>query len=465
MDYYGIAISEDKSVVPTATTSKKSNANVKLRFISPKDEAKYQTGLKNKNGAKTATIKNNHELQQPGSGRSTRHIELDVSELTPISHIEGHFYNAGDHLEVTPVNDPALVDAIALNFGWILDSVFEIDPATQAGLSSRSLGAAITEPCTIRNALTYYADLTSPPSRFILSSVANQLRQHAPETAEAFEKLIMPDQDNVDKYPDFIKRYRTLLDLQKDFPQINSLDFAQFVSAAGVMQPRRYSIASSPLKSAKIAALTVGVVDDVVNDKHYSGLGSSYLARSLEDTKIQAVFKSSKSTFDLPSDPARPIIMIAAGTGFSPFRGFLQERAAQRKDQSIPTVGTSSLFFGCRRADQDFIYGDELKEFVEQGVLNHLHVAFSRQQPPSNTKYVQHQILANAGEVWDLMHPKDGAIPAAVYICGSGSMSRDVRRVFISMVKSFGEAATDEEAEGVLQTWIDDARYNEDVWG
>jgi cytochrome P450/NADPH-cytochrome P450 reductase len=451
LDHYGVAASEDKSVVPTASKSNK--PDITLRFISPKDTVNYKMGLENKNGEKNAFIKDNHELQQPGSGRSTRHIELDVSALTPIS--DTHLYNAGDHLEVTPENDPALVDAISLNFGWILDSVFEIDPASQAGLSSRSLAAAIKGPCTIRNALTYYADLTSPPSRSMLSCFANQLRQQAPETAEAFEKLIMPDQDNVDQYPAFIQRYRTLLDLQRGFPQVNALDFAQFVAAAGVVQPRRYSIASSPLHSAKMASLSVGVVDDVINEHHYSGLASSYLARSANATGIRAVFKSSKGTFDLPSNPAIPLIMIAAGTGFSPFRGFLQERAATQGK-----VGSSTLFFGCRRADHDFIYGDELTQYVKQGVLNHLHVAFSRQGQAA--KYVQHQILANATEVWDLMHSD---IPAAVYICGSGSMSRDVRRVFISMIKSFGEADNDEDAEAVVQTWIDQGRYNEDVWG
>ncbi|CAO3592069.1 unnamed protein product [Absidia cylindrospora] len=470
LEFYGIAASEDKSVVPSAAAGKKTSANIKIQFISPsKDANKYEAGIKNTNGEKNAVIKTNRELQQSGSGRSTRHIELDVSSLTPISQIEGHFYTAGDHLEVTPENDPALVDAIALNFGWILDSVFEIDPECQTGLSSRSLGAAIKGPCTIRNALTYFADLSSPPSRSMLSCFSTQLRQQAPETAEAFEQLIMPDEENVDKYPDFIKRYRTLLDLQKGFPQVNSLDFAQFVAAAGVMQPRRYSIASSPLIAAKTAALTVGVVDDVVEGRHYHGLASSFLSRSLVDdesrlTKIHAIFKSAKSTFELPQNPATPIIMISAGTGFSPFRGFLQERAAQRT-QGIQ-VGSTSLFFGCRRSDEDYIYNEELAEYVNQGVLNNLHVAFSRQQPPCATKYVQHQILANGSEVWDLMHPSDNStLPASVYICGSGSMSRDVRRVFLSMVKSFGEASNDEEAEAVLQKWIDEARYNEDVWG
>ncbi|CAO3627588.1 unnamed protein product [Cunninghamella blakesleeana] len=467
LDVYGIAASGSQSVVPTSTSSKTTVSSVSINFVNPKDKERWEAGISNKNGVKNAVITANRELQHPKSGRSTRHIEIDITNLTSISEVEGHFYNAGDHLEVYPENNSNLVETVALHFGWILDSVFEVDPESKSDLSPRSLAANITGPCSIRNALTYYADLTSPPSRAMLAHFANQLRQTAPDTAEAFEKLILPDSNNVDGYPEFIKKHRTLIDLQKAFPQVNSLDFAQFITAVGVMQPRRYSISSSPLVKSTIASLSVGVVDDLINDHHYPGLCSSFISRSFADdqpTHIRAVFKSSKSTFDLPKDTSIPIIMISAGTGFAPFRGFLQERGAQKNRGT--NVGESTLFFGCRHPDQDYIYSDELEEFKKQNVLSKLHVAFSRLTPPSPTKYVQHQILANAAEVWELMNPtKEGAIPASVYICGSGSMSRDVRRAFNSMAKSFGVASTDDEADEFVQKWIESGRYNEDVWG
>ncbi|KAI9246372.1 cytochrome P450 [Sporodiniella umbellata] len=460
LDIHGIAACESKPVVPSAAAK---TSVVDIKFVQPKDKDAWETAKNNRYGKTNATVIVNNELQKEGSPRSTRHIEIDISQLSAVGE-EGHLYSAGDHLEVMPENSKSTVEAIALSFGWILDSVFEINQDTLADVSPRSLAANIKGGCTIRNMLTYYADVTSPPSRAVLSCFSNQLKLVAPETASEFEKLIMPDANNVDQYPDFIKKQRTLLDLIQTYPQVNRLDLCQFLAAVPVIQPRRYSIASSPLTYPKHAHLAVGVVDDVINNRHYPGLSSSYL-KSADNMALRASLKSSKNTFSLPKDSGVPLIMISAGTGFAPFRGFLQERKAQIDNLGVDQVASSLLFFGCRRTDQDYIYQQELESYAQNGVLSHLHVAFSRNEEKSPIKYVQHQILANAAQTWNLLFPSDGSKPAAVYICGSGAMSRDVRRTFYNMAISFGAAANDEEADALIAQLVDQKRYNEDVWG
>ncbi|RCH99088.1 hypothetical protein CU098_003718 [Rhizopus stolonifer] len=464
LDSYGIAASESKPVVPTAASTKATQESVvNIKFIQPTNKEAWESAAKNNYGEPKAVMHTNRELQKENSPRSTRHVEIDISQLTPVGDHD-RLYNAGDHLEVMPENDSTTVEAIALNFGWILDSVFEIDQETLSGVSPRSLAKNIKGPCTVRNMLTYYADVTSVPSRAVLGCFATQLKKVAPETAATFETLLMPDTAHQDQYPAFVKKHRTLLDLQLAYPQVNRLDIGQFLASVPVIQPRRYSIASSPLAYPHSAHLTVGVVDDVVNDKHYKGLASSFLKRGNDGTLLRASLKSSKSTFSMPADPSVPLIMISAGTGFSPFRGFLQERKAQI--DAGENVGETVLFFGCRNKDEDYIYQDELEQYAAEKVLTYLHVAFSRNKEQSPIRYVQHALIAQAGSIWNLIYPSDPNVkPAAVYICGSGAMSRDVRRAFCNMAISFGIAADDEEADKFIDKLTDEKRYLCDVWG
>ena len=127
--------------------------------------------------------------------------------------------------------------------------------------------------------------------------------------------------------------------------------------------------------------------------------------------KVQMAVRASNASFHLPSDPSTPLVLIAAGAGLAPFRGFLQERAWQV--EAGRSVGKCVLFFGCRRPAEDFLYWDEgagkgvgadvgesegeeggdvggdLKRWVELGVVD-VRPAFSRSTEDSlGCKYVQ----------------------------------------------------------------------------
>jgi cytochrome P450/NADPH-cytochrome P450 reductase len=114
------------------------------------------------------------------------------------------------------------------------------------------------------------------------------------------------------------------------------------------------------------------------------------------------------------------------------------------------------LFFGCRNAEQDYLYADELKAFAADGVTE-LHTAFSRGDGPKT--YVQHQVAAQKDQVWNLI--EKGAI---IYVCGDGSkMEPDVKAALVSIYRERSGA----DADAGLR-WIDDLgtsnRYVLDVW-
>jgi cytochrome P450/NADPH-cytochrome P450 reductase len=182
-------------------------------------------------------------------------------------------------------------------------------------------------------------------------------------------------------------------------------------------------------------------------------------------TKINAQIKSCKSTFRLPEDNTTPVIFIAAGTGFSPFRGFLQERHAKglKSSKKNTTEGAENsecyMFFGCRHPDQDFIYKEEFDAYLEDGTLTELYTTFSR--CGEVVKYVQHALLKEANLLYKLTTEHN----AKVYVCGAaGSMAKDVKRTWERILVQMSGMSEPEACEE-LQSWVDNGKYNEDVWG
>ncbi|KAK9762267.1 MFS transporter multidrug-resistance type transporter, partial [Basidiobolus ranarum] len=117
------------------------------------------------------------------------------------------------------------------------------------------------------------------------------------------------------------------------------------------------------------------------------------------------------------------------------------------------------LFFGCRSPEYDFLYRSELEEFITEGTLDRLTVSFSR--AGDRRKYVQHDLLASAVDVWDIIHNKGGAL----YVCGSAlGMAHDVSTTIITIFQQVGGMNT-QEANSYFQQLQQCGRYNEDVWG
>lgn len=77
------------------------------------------------------------------------------------------------------------------------------------------------------------------------------------------------------------------------------------------------------------------------------------------------------SSFQLPQK-GEPLLMIGPGTGVVPYLAFLQEiKAKQMKNKCV-------LYFGCKKSTSDYIYRDELADYVDNKILD-LKVAFSRE--------------------------------------------------------------------------------------
>ncbi|ORX91007.1 cytochrome P450 [Basidiobolus meristosporus CBS 931.73] len=437
---FGLDGANLSSIANTAASNP--TEGVSLKYIPQADTPMQQ------HSGQPSIVRKNVELQSAKSERSTRHLEIELSE--------GQSYNTGDHLEIMAENDPEVVEAVAATFGYALDAVFEVtvDAASSTGLSSRSLAASIKGPCTIRDALTYYADLHAAPSRQFIGICVSAIADTHPELERKYlENMCQSGEQGNEAYMQFIRKNRCMMDLIRNFPMVKKLDFRSFLCGMSTMAKRRYSIASCPQIYKNVAHLCVGVAEDIgYEDRKYTGLCSGFLSRRTLGSQVRANVRGVKEIFHLPKDPKVPVIMVCAGTGVSPFRGFLQERQLNGcKSVSKGGVSETYMFFGCRSPEQDFIYQEELEEFLV--------VAFSRTGEAK--KYVQHQLLAHSVLVWDVLHNKKGAL----YVCGSASgMAKDVGATMLSIFEQVG-GLEKEEANEYFQRLQHDGKYNEDVWG
>ena len=151
--------------------------------------------------------------------------------------------------------------------------------------------------------------------------------------------------------------------------------------------------------------------------------------------------------------------MIGPGTGIAPMRALMQERSYQRKNKSWgkQTAGKNVLYFGCKSAQQDYIYEDELKYFEQEGTLNKLRVAFSRQT--EKKVYVQHLLADDAQETWDLVDKEK----ASIFVCGATKMGADVSETLRSIVSGCGNMSAD-VAKAYVDKMAAEGRFVQELW-
>ena len=338
-------------------------------------------------------------LNARGSSKDTRHVAIRFDANAPA-------YRAGDALGIYPMNDPMIVSQIL--------ELLQIDGLesirTLTGETKTLFGALVEDCC--------------------LKSVSDRLAERLGLTS--------------------LDRNSDLLDAIAQAP-LGCIDSQELFGLLRPLQPRLYSISSSPKKYPNEIHLTVGRVQWTHGNRTRLGVASNMLATRLSPRESLRVFIHRPQAFHMPEDPNVPMIMVGPGTGIAPFVGFLQEREA------TGARGRNWLFFGDQHAATDFLYEEQIRTWHRSGVISRLETAFSRDQAAK--VYVQDRLLEHGREVYQWLQAG-----AHFYVCGDAkSMAASVQLALQQIIATFG-GMTFEAAGDHIKELQKQQRYQRDVY-
>ncbi|MQG91565.1 bifunctional nitrate reductase/sulfite reductase flavoprotein subunit alpha [Pseudomonas sp. MN1F] len=354
----------------------------------------------------SAPLLENHLLNGPGANKETRQLVFGLSG-------SGFTYAAGDALGVWPRNCPALVEELL--------ALMQLDGKEWVALKGQ-------QAMPLAEALETHLEIAkvTPQQLQVFSAHAADLR-----------RLLQPECKA--ELQDWLWG-RQLVDVLRAFPQ--QLPLATWLDLLKPLQPRLYSISSSPLAHPDQVHLTVATV----RYGERKGVCSTFLADRAQALRV-AIFPQVSKHFRLPEDDNLPVIMVGPGTGIAPFRAFLEEREARG------ATGGNWLFFGEQFAATDFYYQAQLEAWQASGHLR-LDTAFSRDQ--AEKVYVQQRMLEQGAQLWQWLEAG-----AYFYVCGDAQrMAKDVDAALREVIAVHGGVDADAYVEALGKA----KRYRRDVY-
>jgi cytochrome P450/NADPH-cytochrome P450 reductase len=230
------------------------------------------------------------------------------------------------------------------------------------------------------------------------------------------------------------------------------------------MRIRQYSISSSPLSDPTTATLTWSVLDTpsiAAGGKRFLGVASNYLSNVEEGDRIHVAVKPSHGNFHPPNDIENtPVIMICAGTGLAPFRGFVQERAMQI--QAGRKLALAYLFIGCTHPEKDTLFKSELTQWEKDGIVKVFYAYSKSKDQSKGCHHVQDRLWEEREEM-----KKVFCEGGKLYVCGSSMVGESIavttKRIYQDAAEVAENPKTDEEVEAWFQE-IKSNRYTSDIF-
>lgn len=434
-------------------------------------------------GVSVAKVMSAKQLTSKSAIKTALDIELDITDCNMV-------YEPGDSFGIICPNSNAEVEELITKL-WLnekADTPFSIQLRTSTSKKSASIPNYIPEISVIKHTFLTCLEIRAVPSKALI----RVLSEH---TCDPYQKRRLQElcsKQGTSEYTKFVREPGLcLLDLLNAFPSCQP-PFERLLELMPRLKPRLYSVSSSPLEDPHrlhfvFNIVEFPVIEGIREQRHgvctgwLNNITKSHRESKTSDSKLPIdtfsklslkefvkvpVFQRKNLNFKLPSNPKIPIIMIGPGTGVAPFIGFLKHRELKQKKLGLDSsLSDAWLFFGCRHKERDYLYQQELEQFLSSGVLSRLCVSFSRDpvdelQDSPCPKYVQDNLRRHSTEVAQQVFEKG----AVVYICGDAdNMARNVYDTFLEIVKEYKGIDTTEARKEMMKL-RENKQYLEDIW-
>ncbi|KAK0635704.1 hypothetical protein B0T17DRAFT_484084 [Bombardia bombarda] len=400
-----------------------------------------------------ARIHNTRELTGPGAEKRTFHFDLDITDYPEA---EGVDFKVGGAIGVSAPNEDSMVDEV---FDLLLVPRFLRDrPVLMRTTKGRwptvwGKDQAREIVTTRRDLLTWCSDIQSyPPTKPLLRVLA----KYATDRNERRILQFLCAGEGQGVFCDFrTGPHVTLAQMLHAFPSARPpLDL--LFSVLPPLMPRFYSLSNDPHESFEQRdgkqhrlieiAVTVHETSDWKTGSR-AGIGSGFFQRqALRFLKAQEKDEKQIDVYipmfkGLMANPLAkqfvsdgPMLLIGAGVGIAPFRGFVQRRL-----KTANCANKVWVLQGIRDSLVDELYSgewgvheDEVKKVVQsrRGV----------------GRYVQEEVKHQADLVWYIINSVDGR----VFVCGSTrGMGEGVEKALIEVAMEKGNL----EREEARQFW------------
>ncbi|KAE8417111.1 cytochrome P450 [Aspergillus pseudocaelatus] len=383
-------------------------------------------------------------------------------------------YQCGDYLIVLPVNPAHVVRRAIRRFNISWDSMLTVWKPSHA--SDGITNMPLETPLSAFELFSTYLELSQPASKRDLTTLAEAATTDTDAQAELQSLASSPNRFT----EEVINNRLSPLDILIRHPSIN-LPLSTFLAMLPPMRVRQYSISSSPLANPSECSITFSVLNSThlsIENKRFVGVASTYLSELQPGDRAQISIRSSNNRGFKPSlKEETPMIMVCAGSGLAPFRGFVMDRAERIRrrrtellsDDDHPEIGKPAraiLYIGCHTKGKDDIHASELDEWSREGAVD-VRWAYSRPTDGSPGHHVQDLVFEDRNELLDLIDQG-----ARIYVCGGMSVGHGIRQIFKDMfierrretLEDGSGGDEDVTAEEYLDSLKTEERYATDVF-